>query len=167
MAKRYRFRFDNGKWTKPLTKAGLQTKVRNSIFGPNGEVGEKFEIRVVHVKPPPAPPGSESWHPLIREVYAFARSNFPEMESWGVCNCRRASHNQNIYSQHAGWKGGCRAIDLHAATKSEGDALVRAIKGKFGDRVTCVWWTTNHYDHVHIEVRPRKTGVPVCAGGSA
>ena len=165
--KRYRFRFDNGTWTKPLTKNGLQTKVRNSIYGPKGEVGEHFEIRVVHVKPPAAPPGSDSWHPLIREVYQFVQANFPQVESWGACNCRKSSHDQSIWSQHSGWKGGCRAIDLHFESKAEGDKVVAAVRKKFGNRIKVVWWTGRHYDHGHFEVVPPKTGKPVCAGGTA
>lgn len=92
---------------------------------------------------------------------------FPEVVSWGICNTRPVA-GTNSWSYHAC----CQAWDIHAS-KATLDRVARYLdehREDF-DIIELLWWTTNHYDHVHVAVGPKManrtvTGpTPPCAKG--
>lgn len=164
------------KWRKRFT-ASKAAKLIAHAYEPGALLivkpgtGRALQVRVVAEKPRwrkvKLPPGSEDWHPLIKQVWQFVHHTFPEAEDWGTCNCRPTRHDPSIYSQHSRWKDGCRATDIGVSSLTLGDRIAAAVHKQFGDKVGIVWRTTAHYDHLHLEVRPIKRGTPVCAGGNA
>lgn len=87
----------------------------------------------------------------------------------GVTNCRKIAGSQT-YSQHS-WPN---AIDIHVTNefkansieKSNGDAIFADLQRTFGDYLyEKIWWTTNHWNHIHVSTYPKGWLTPPCAGG--
>lgn len=80
------------------------------------------------------------------------------LRDWGTYN-RRKIAGSTSWSQHAwgnAWDIGC--------SLAEGDALVRWLKAeRDSGRLpigTILWRVKDHFDHIHVEGKPKKTGTP-------
>ncbi len=80
----------------------------------------------------------------------------------GVTNCRKIA-GSSTWSQHA-WSN---AADIYVSDYRLGDKIVKDIREKFGSHIKVVlWWTRNHYDHIHVDMWPTGIYTPPCAGGA-
>lgn len=109
--------------------------------------------------------------PNMKVIKAWVEASFDGITHVGVYNCRRISGSQT-YSQHS-WPN---AIDIHVtngtwtatpAEKAVGDAIFAALLDKFGDHLKeKLWWTMNHWNHIHVSTYPYGYSTPPCAGGA-
>jgi hypothetical protein len=98
--------------------------------------------------------------PAVKNLIKPLWDEYPQLASWGVFNCRRISGSSS-WSQHA-WAD---AIDLHAPTMAYGDQVNRwlnANKGRF-NLTRVLWRVAGHYDHLHVDFDPDRSGTPPCA----
>lgn len=101
---------------------------------------------------------------LISEVYP----RFPRAFTMGTYN-RRKIAGSNTWSQHS-W---ANAEDIGVPTLTDGDAVFAWLKlnatrlglRRFGlRRRPALWRVRNHFDHLHVEGRPKKKGIPPLPG---
>lgn len=160
------FNFKTGEWTKTKKQDVAIADLKNRITHDRLWDYERVKchngavLRLRRVRPAePAPTGPHDrakLEELVREFYDTCEQVDPNGEYWGGYVCRRASHNASIWSTHAFGE----AIDWHRSSMEKGDAIKSELKRKFGNRVTVVWRSTAHFDHLHIEVDPSRTGDP-------
>lgn len=141
--------------------------------------GKVWRVRIVRkdpkppkpTKPPkpkpdkPPPPANTVGTDRIDVQHAAAWAQFPGLESWGICNCRRIS-GSSTWSQHA-W---CNAEDIHRDLP--GKTVLQSLdpvhawlsrnRAKLGIE-HLIYRTTSHWDHIHSDMRPNGRGTPPCA----
>lgn len=98
--------------------------------------------------------------PLARGFHGVCATVDPEGHYLGGYNYRPASHNPRIISTH----GYGEAIDWDPSSMKKGDEIRAELKKKYGDRVTVVWRTTNHFGHGHHEEYPSRVHTPGLCG---
>lgn len=89
-------------------------------------------------------------------------------ENWGFC-VRRFIDGTSTWSQHAPWPDGpggtgANAVDIRARSYSEGDHIRNILVGMRTNGFpvgTVLWRVAGHYDHVHAEGAPKRTGSPL------
>lgn len=134
------------------------------------ENGPVFGIRIVHVKKltekvPPVP----SCTPAIADVWRAVWAQFGgKITSWGICNCRKIA-GQSDWSQHA-W---CNAWDIHGTVDTMNQVAHFLMQNYSKLNLAYVLWqghsltsgnaVDDHYDHVHVDCKPTRTGTPPCA----
>lgn len=108
------------------------------------------------------PSAAASWPEPIQKIYefVFAPGRYPGVQSWGVTNCRRTRQGGS-WSYHS-WS---QAVDVAPVDKKQGDKIEREVQRKFGaDLMTIVWQEPLHFDHLHIQALPSRSGqTPPCA----
>jgi hypothetical protein len=58
-------------------------------------------------------------------------------------------------------------LDLHVATKRDGDIVYDALMEEFEGHVyEHIWQKPGHYDHIHFSTYPKGWLTPPCAGGT-
>jgi hypothetical protein len=111
--------------------------------------------------------------PNLEVVFEFVKS-LPEwalVDRIGVTNCRKIAGSQT-YSQHS-WSN---AMDIHFTPSfsipATGEALAAGtrmrdkIRVQFEEYVNSILWqTTDHWDHIHVDLWPKGHLTPPCAGG--
>lgn len=126
------------------------------------ENGPILGVRKVHVHEtqknniPPVPYCT----PAIADVWRAVWGEFgSRISSWGIFNCRKIS-GSTTYSQHA-W---ANAWDIRGTTSTLEDVAryLNNNKSRLGI-ANILWRVPNHYDHVHVDCHPTRTGVPPCA----
>jgi Extensin-like protein C-terminus len=124
---------------------------------PDGALIAARKIQIPDVKYPTI---SGNATPAAKAIVKPLWTEFPGLDYWGCYNCRRISGSSS-WSQHA-WAD---AIDVHAPSMAYGDQVYRWLmsnRGKF--KLTRVLWRVpNHYDHLHIDFDPDRSGTPPCA----
>jgi hypothetical protein len=112
----------------------------------------------------------------IDRIYSEVTARW-KVESWGICN-RRYIDGTTTWSQHCPWPApdpGSNAWDIHASTFTMGRVAkalaANAEKWEVGRGIYAgrVWdrvrgWHDSpgigHYDHIHVEGYPERTGTP-------
>jgi hypothetical protein len=139
------------------------------------EVGDTFRVhtqngtgpavllRVVQIiEEAELPSGAASWPESVQKIFlfVFAPGRFPGVQNWGVANCR-LTRQGGSWSYHAF----NQAIDVAPVDKVQGDKINRQVKTQFADDLmTIVWQAPLHFDHLHIQVKPDRSGqTPACA----
>lgn len=169
-------------WGKPSGLPDAMSDVRRRLFA--GDVGDMILLqcdsdkrnspvigfRKVHRKRilenvPPVPACTPQVADIWREVWAKFGG---KITSWGICNCRKIAGSTS-WSQHA-W---CNAWDIHGSvgTMSEVAHFLMANRDRL--QLAAVLWqgrnlitgnsVDDHFDHVHTDPKPTKTGTPPCA----
>lgn len=95
--------------------------------------------------------------PAARQCRETVETLFPFITHVGVYKRRRIAGTSS-WSQHS-W---ANALDLHVATRQEGDLVHRFLEDNreaFGIRVL-LWWVRDHYDHLHVDFWPKGEGTP-------
>lgn len=161
----YRLKVRGGVWgrdkTWPEVREALERRVKDA---PVGEVfylecGKRaiFNLRVVAVEPMVVDTaGTPDIDRIFTEVTTRWRG---KVESWGICNCRRIA-GSSVWSYHS-W---CQAWDIHAST-SVMDEIARWLRQN-AERLNILhvlWRVPDHFDHIHLDVGPARSGTPPCA----
>ncbi|MGH2723783.1 MAG: hypothetical protein ACRDI0_05875 [Actinomycetota bacterium] len=125
--------------------------------------GPAILLRVVEViEKAELPTAAASWPEAIQQIYqfVFAPGRFPGVQNWGVSNCR-LTRQGGSWSYHA-WN---QAIDVAPVDKKQGDRIERDVQAKFAaDLMTIVWQAPLHFDHLHVQTKPDRSGQkPPCA----
>lgn len=147
-----------------------------------GNPGRTLLVRIVrkHPKPPkpkpepqPTRPANTAGNDKIDLLHAAAWRAFPDLESWGICNCRRISGSSS-WSQHA-W---CNAEDLRrdVGGKSDKASMAPVAYWLYANRAkyhiqNIIWRrdpkcddpTNDHCNHIHVDMQPTLRGTPPCA----
>ncbi|MCX5790011.1 MAG: hypothetical protein NTX64_16135 [Elusimicrobia bacterium] len=121
----------------------------------------------------PVKPAKTPGNDAVDLLHAAAWKAFPDLESWGICNCRHIAGSSS-WSQHS-W---CNAEDLHRDIKGLGykrsmDPVaewLHANRSRYGIE-NIVWRrdpkcdepTYDHCDHIHVDMVPNRKGTPPCA----
>jgi hypothetical protein len=151
--------FREGRWSRriAISKAdgALRTRLRENKVGQAERVkcrnGVIFRVHRIEVAIP-RPHDWDKLTPLARGFYVLCATIDPEGDYGGGYVCRRSNHNRSIWSTHAY----SEAIDWFRSSMAKGDEIKREAKKKWGDRVTPVWRTTAHWDHIHLEENPSR-----------
>lgn len=117
--------------------------------------------------PVPAPPSTAT--ASIRRVWNEVYERWPNTASLGVSCCRRIGADAcnpalpgGDWSQHA-WSNAWD-IDHTTLTLDKIAAFLRsATMAPYVAEV--LWRVPDHYGHIHVSGRPKRTGVPPCAVG--
>ncbi len=88
-------------------------------------------------------------------------------ETWGWC-VRKNIAGTSTWSQHCPWPDGpggpgCNAVDIHPSSMAEGDRMFRILAEMRGDGFPVgrtLWRVADHFDHLHQEGAPERTGTP-------
>jgi hypothetical protein len=98
--------------------------------------------------------------PNINTIIDWVRSEYPDLPRIQTTNCRRISGSRT-WSQHA-WSN---AADIFV-DKQTGDELSVKLRERFGEWIkVMLWWTKDHFDHIHLDTWPTGINTPPCAGG--
>ncbi len=137
-----------------------------------GEVGNvyhlytgenEWRVRIIALPTVELPTEAADWDSRMGPIYEQVMAEFGPLgiEWWGTTVPRPASHNPNIPSQHS-WPGQATdfgVVPKRGSVKELGDRVAAFIRER-GDDVLIVWWTTAHFDHLHVELKPNRTGEP-------
>lgn len=166
---RFRVRIrGQGTWTAPLGLPAAMDEVKARLTraavgdmvlveGRTGLVRIRKVLRNAKIMPTPGTP-------RIDRLHHFLWERFPDLESWGICNCRRIS-GSSTWSQHA-W---CNAEDLHrvagGSVKKGLDPVYRWLQAnqRRFHIAHILWQVPDHYDHIHVDMAPNESGTPPCA----
>lgn len=157
-------------------KRGLPgTLTRLDAIVPKADVGDVFlvactkpkqvhQVRVVEHVVVKVPAFPSVGHPNLKVVWTEVYTRWPNVTSWGVANCRKVSgstrwsyHAPNPYAQ---------AWDIHGSTATLDEvARYLAANRERLKIIELLWRVTNHYDHIHVAVEPRRNvyATPSCA----
>jgi len=103
----------------------------------------------------------------IDKIHGALWSWRPKLNSWGIC-ARRKIAGTTTWSQHSPWPRGpngkgSNAEDVQARTMAEGDAVAAKLRRLKQDGLPVgliLWRVPSHYDHVHYQGEPERTGQP-------
>lgn len=173
---RIRERTDNKpKWSvsRPLGETVTQLRGRLS----HADVGTLFSIECegrilatqrthilvrkvrIHTQADKIPPIPQCT-PAIADVWRAVYGRFGNaIINWGICNCRKIAGSSS-WSQHS-W---CNAWDIHGSntTMNSVNRFLNQNKGKL-NIANILWQVPDHFDHVHVDCLPTRTGTPPCA----
>lgn len=159
-------------WSRERQLPG--TLDRLDVLTSRADVGDMFlvsaqpkqvhKLRVVEYVPVKVPPFPSIGHPNLRPVWTEVWTRWPNVTSWGVANCRKIAsgtrwsyHSPDPYAQ---------AWDIHGSTATLDEvARYLAANRERLKIIELLWRVTNHYDHIHVAVEPRRNvyATPSCA----
>ena len=147
----------------PKTMDRLRERAKRAQVGDalwvKTQKGTIFVLRVGEVRVP-APPSSAP--PQIQHLWNEIYAKWPNVVSWGICNCRRVDGSR-AWSYHA-W---CQAWDIHAdtATLIEIYRYIDSRRAHYDIVELLGPGDPNHSAHVHAAVGPERNRyvAPPCA----
>lgn len=130
------------------------------LMTPDKPEGALIAARKIQIPDVKYPSISSNATPLAKAIVRPLWDAFPSLDYWGCYNCRRIA-NSSTWSQHA-WAD---ALDVHAPSMTYGDQCYRWLmnnRGRF-QLTRVLWRVAGHYDHLHIDFDPDRSGTPPCA----